>query len=152
MNLKLSGTDDKYNGETHANNIVINTQDHVFTCGIFDVYENKNKRIKLQFKNTPNKTYRTGVDNSGGKYEVIEYDDYSDSWYSDTIIGNNRIYHTAIQIQTWDRITIFVTLTYQHKRTNYGKTRQTSEIETAIITLNKHDSSAFAAWLESVMR
>lgn len=149
--LKFKGSYEHF-GVDHDNNITIDTDQNVFTCGFFDVYDTMNKRIKVQFKNRPTVAYRMGKDCSGGLYEVIEFYDTADSWYSDTIIGDGKAYWTQVRIQTWDRQELFVDFTFQHKRTHYGRIRQTSEVETCIFKLSDVSATAFAAWLETYIK
>lgn len=153
--MRFKGTHQHYNGEWHTNSLMINPDAFEFSCGFFDVYDNKNKRVKVTMEqndsNTPQLSYYTQRDNSGGLYEMIKFNSYGESWYSNTIIGNNRVYSKEVSIQTWDRKELFISFTYEHKATHHGRIRATSEVETCIFTMDDRSASEFAAWLESVI-
>jgi hypothetical protein len=147
---KFSGLYTHFDNVERPNAITIDTDRNTWACGFLDVYTSANERIKVQFKNKPDVNYRTGKDSSDGLYEIIEFSDNADSWYSNTILGNNRIEWTHCSIQTWDRQEIFVSFVYEHKQK--GRIRATTEHESCIFKLSDADSSKFAAWLEGYIK
>lgn len=145
MKLTLKGTSE-YIDTTYQNKLVIKDDRISFSDQEHDGIHTHTLKV-----NTSNPQYRIGIDNSGGKYELVEFD--TDNWYhSLSIVQRNKYLRETVSIQTWDRKSIFVWMRRNKKGHGRGKNwyADSSDVDTVIIDLDEESSEQLATWLDTL--
>lgn len=104
---------------------------------------------------TDSPSYRIGIDNSGGKYEVIEFLDRSNGFYDSTIIGRDQYKLPEVTIQTWDRKTYFISGVKEVKRVGRGRNSyypESSSNSGTIIDMSDDSATKLAQLFDSIKK